>query len=87
MDIHKTKSKITMSLWKLALDGGNLRQRVPKACAVLMDASYRTGFEEPFGRIEAIMEKVFEGDWTRVSNAELREIALIILRLNERNLQ
>ena len=84
MDIHYTMGKITASLWALALGQGNLRQRVPEACAELMSAGYRTGFEEPFGRIEAIMAKVFKGDWTRVSDAELREIALAIWRLNER---
>ena len=84
MDIHYTKGKIAKALWELALDPGNIRARVPKACAELMVASYRDGFEDEFGRIDRILTRVIQGDWNDVSDNELQEIALIIWRLHER---
>ncbi len=83
MDIHYTKEKIGLALYELALDSGKLRARVPEACAVLLDASYRNGFEEEFGRIDCITKRVVNGEWDDVSDAELKEIALIIWKLNE----
>lgn len=84
MDINYTKGKISMALFALALEDGDLRRRVPRACAELMVAGYRNGFEQEFGRIGARMRNVSKGDWTRVPETELREIAVIIWRLNER---
>lgn len=84
MNINYTKGKIIMALLALALGDENLRRRVPRACAELMVAAYRNGFEEEFGRIGEIMKNVSKGDWTKVSETELREIAVIIWRLNER---
>ena len=84
MDIRDTKSKIRYALHDLALDPGNLRTRVPKAFAVLMAATYRNGFEEEFGRIDRITERVTAGNWSDVSDSELKEIAEIIYGLHER---
>ena len=84
MDIFYTRGKIRNALFAFALGDGNLRRRVAEACAELMAAAFRTGFEEQFGRINQITKKVYQGDWTRVSDAEIKEIAVIIWRLNER---
>src|SRR5213592_2445482 len=83
MDSNYTKGKIRNALSALTLGEGNLRRRVPAACAELMVASHRMGFEEQFDRIGAATKKVSAGDWTKVSDAEIRELALIIWRLNE----
>lgn len=84
MTIHYTIGKIRMARFSLALEDGDLRRRVPRACAELMVAGYRNGFEQEFRRIGEITKNVYKGDWTRVSDAELREIAVMIWRLNER---
>jgi hypothetical protein len=84
MTINYTKGKIRMGLFLLALEDGNLRRRVPRSCAKLMAAAYRDGFEQEFNRISEIMKRVYKGDWAKVSDAELSEIAAIIWRLNER---
>jgi hypothetical protein len=84
MDIHYTKGKLSLVLMKLALSEGDLRARVPDACGELLAASYRKGFETEFETIDRITEKVSKGDWTNVSDDELKEIALAIWRLNER---
>lgn len=83
-DIGYTKSKIIIALSKLALDPRALPARAQEACYELLAASYFRGFEQEFGTINRIMDKVVKGDWSRVDDAEYEEIALAIWRMSER---
>ena len=83
-DIDYTKGKIIQALSVLALNEGDLRTRVPQAYYELSAASYFAGFESEAAMISAITSKVSQGDWTRVSDEEMRQIALSIWRMSER---
>lgn len=83
-DIGYTKGKIAQALNVLALDDGNLRERVPRACSELSPVSCFAGYEAEFATVHRIMEKVVRGDWNQVSDAEIKDIAVAIWRMSER---
>jgi hypothetical protein len=83
-DIGYTRGKIALALSILATDEGDLRSRVPKACNELRAASYFAGFETENAIIDQTMEKVVHGDWTKVTDAEMKQLALAIFRMSER---
>jgi len=86
-DINYTKGKIFQALHILALHEGKLRERVPQAYYELSPASYFAGYEAEAATIHAITDKVVHGDWTNVSDNEMKEIAVAIWTMSERSHQ
>jgi hypothetical protein len=81
-DLGYTKGKIFQALSVLALDEGELRQRVPRAYAELSPVSHFTGYEQEFATVRRILRKVTNGDWSRVSDSDMKEIAVAIWNMS-----
>ncbi len=83
-DINYTRGKIAQALSILALHEGDLRTRVPQAYNELIPASHFAGFEVEAATIAEITKKVSRGDWSDVSDDELKQIAVAMWRMFER---